>query len=437
MTRFRRSHPALLLTVLVSLAAVDGTATPWPSWRGPNSDQTTPDTGFPLKWNATNQVRWKASLPEAGNSSPVVWGDRVFLTQSTEEGRHRDLIAFDRKTGKQVWKQEITFDAAEPHYKSNPHSSASPVTDGEHVVASFGSAGVVACDVSGKLLWRRDLGPQRHDWGQGSSPILDGDQVLVYHGPGAGSSLHALDLATGATRWTVPLPEERPAERFDGFAGNPQGAIGTFSTPLVIQSGGRKEVLLSVANRLHAFAPKSGAELWSVAGMNPLVYGSPTFGEGKIVAIGGFFGAMMILPPGGSGDRTAERSFYERRMKRHTIGSPVIHDGYIYLAVTDGFLQCYRLSDGGLVWEERIPSTGSSGQTWASMVRAGDRLYAVNQSGDTVVFRAAPKFEVLAVNPLGELSNSTPAFSDGDIFLRTESALWCVSGKSPQVDSNR
>ena len=420
-------HRFLGTALATALLGSSGLATPWPSWRGPSDNQTTPDTGFPLKWSATNQVRWKVALADAGNSSPVVWGNRVFITQATEEGKHRSLLAFDRVTGRQLWNQDVLFDGADPHHKSNPHCSASPVTDGKRVVVSFATAGILACDLTGKLLWRRDLGVQRHDWGQGSSPVIEGDSVLVYHGPGPESAMYSLDANTGEIRWRIPLKEERPAERFDGFAGNSQGQMGTFSTPLVIHASGRKEVLLPVVNKLRAFNPDTGAELWSVGGMNPLVYSSPTYGEGQIVAMGGFFGAFMILPPGGSGDRTAERTVYERRMKRHTIGSPIIHEGHVYVAVTDGYLQCYRLATGNLLWEERIPSTGSSGQTWASMVRAGDRLYAMNQSGDTVVFRAAPKFEVLAVNALGELSNSTPAFSSGDVFLRTERTLWCVS----------
>ena len=420
-------HRFLGTALATALLGSSGLATPWPSWRGPSDNQTTPDTGFPLKWSATNQVRWKVALADAGNSSPVVWGNRVFITQATEEGKHRSLLAFDRVTGRQLWNQDVLFDGLDPHHKSNPHCSASPVTDGKRVVVSFATAGILACDLTGKRLWRRDLGVQRHDWGQGSSPVIEGDSVLVYHGPGPESAMYSLDANTGEIRWRIPLKEERPAERFDGFAGNSQGQMGTFSTPLVIHASGRKEVLLPVVNKLRAFNPDTGAELWSVGGMNPLVYSSPTYGEGQIVAMGGFFGAFMILPPGGSGDRTAERTVYERRMKRHTIGSPIIHEGHVYVAVTDGYLQCYRLATGNLLWEERIPSTGSSGQTWASMVRAGDRLYAMNQSGDTVVFRAAPKFEVLAVNALGELSNSTPAFSSGDVFLRTERTLWCVS----------
>lgn len=431
--RARGWGAALSLTCSLSTAF----AAPWPSWRGPNQDQTTPETRFPLHWNATNHIRWKVSLPEAGNSSPVVWGDRVFVTQATGDGKRRGLMAFDRATGKQLWTQEVGFDAADPHHASNPHCAASPVTDGKRVVASFASAGILACDVTGRVLWRRDLGPQRHEWGQGSSPVIDGDRILIYHGPGPGSSLHALNAATGATLWTIPLKEEAPPERFDGFAGKSGGVIGTFSTPLLVSVGGRRELVLPVVNRLRAFSPETGTELWNVDGMNPLAYGSATFGEGRIVAMGGFFGARMLLAPGGSGDRTSERIQYERRMKRHTIGSPVIHEGHIYLAVTDGYLQCYRLSDGNMLWEERIPSTGSNPQTWGSLVRAGDRLYVVNQSGDTVVFRAAPKFEVLAQNPLGDLSNGTPALSEGELFLRTEHALWCVSDQADTASKPR
>ena len=124
---------------------------------------------------------------------------------------------------------------------------------------------------------------------------------------------------------------------------------------------------------------------------------------------------------------TAQRLFYERKMKKHTIGSPVVKDGHVYLCVTDGFGQCYELATGKLLWEERLPATGANGQTWGSAVLTGDRLYVINQSGDTLVLRAAPKFEIIATNPPGELSNSTAALSDGEIFLPTHAALYCIA----------
>ncbi len=409
------------------LAVCTAFAADWPSWRGPSQNNIAPQTNFPTRWSKTENVKWRAELPEAGNSSPIVWGDSVFVTQAVDDGKRRSLMAFDRKTGKQRWQQGVAYDEADPRHKTNPHCSASPVTDGERVVASFASAGVVAYDFSGKQLWKADLGKQRHDWGQGSSPVIHGDSVIVYHGPGEFSALHALDKRTGAKKWTVPLKEKHPAERFDGFAGKNDGVIGTFSTPLILSANGRDEIVLPVVNKVRAFAPADGRELWSADGINPLVYASTSYGEGTLVTFGGFFGGVVFLKPGGEGDVTAKRLFHDQRMKKHTIGSPVIRDGHIYLSVTDGFLQCYELATGKMVFEERLPATGGSSATWGSPVLVVDRLYVVNQSGDTLVLRAAPKYELLASNPLGELSNSTPAFSDGQVFIRTHAALYCVA----------
>jgi outer membrane protein assembly factor BamB len=418
-------------TVLtVSFACLTSCATfagNWPSWRGPNQNNISAETNFPTRWSRTENVKWRAELPEAGNSSPIVWGDTVFVTQAVDDGKRRTLMAIDRKTGKVRWQEGVAYDEADPRHKSNPHCSASPVTDGERVIASFASAGIVAYDFSGKQLWRADLGKQRHEWGQGSSPVIHGDSVIVYHGPGEFSALHALDRRTGAKKWTVPLKEQHPAERFDGFAGKNDGAVGTFSTPLIISANGRDEIILPVANKVRAFAPADGRELWSADGINPLAYASTTYGDGTLVTFGGFFGGVVFLKPGGEGDVTAKRLFHEQRMKKHTIGSPVIKDGHIYLCVTDGFLQCYELATGKMVFEERLPATGGSSATWGSPVLVGDRLYVVNQSGDTLLLLAAPKYELLASNPLGELSNSTPAFSDGQVFIRTHAALYCVA----------
>lgn len=420
-------HSKLIVAALLGCSAFSLTAANWPSWRGPNQDNTSPESHFPTAWSRSDNVKWRTPLPEAGNSSPIVWGDTVFLTQAVRDGRERTLMAFDRATGKLRWQQGVTHDATDPRHKSNPHCAASPVTDGERVVASFASAGIVAYDFKGNQLWKTDLGPQRHEWGEGSSPIIHGDLVIVYHGPGKFSALHALDKRTGEKKWSVPLTEVDPPERFDGFAGQRDGKLGTFSTPLVITAGGRDEIILPVVNKLRAFAPSTGRELWSADGMSPLVYASPTFGEGTLITYAGFFGSVTHLQPGGNGDVTSNRLFFERRMRKHTIGSPIIKDGHVYLCVTDGFTQCYELATGKMLWEERLPATRAASQVWGSAVLAGDRLYVVNQSGDTFVLRAAPKFEIIATNPLGELSNSTPALSNGEIFLRTHAALYCIA----------
>lgn len=326
----------VLLSALGLGALAVASAANWPSWRGPNQDQSTPETKFPTRWSKTENVKWRVELPEPGNSSPVVWGDRVFITQALGDGKQRTLMSFDRANGKKLWQEGVSYELDDPRHPTNPHCAASPVTDGERVVASFASAGIVAYDFAGKQLWQADLGKQVHGWGQGSSPVIHGDLVIVYHGPGEFSALHALDKRTGEKKWTVPLKEQHPPERFDGFAGKNDGVIGTFSTPLVVNAGGRDEIVLPVVNRLRAFAPATGRELWSADGMNPLVYSSASFGEGTIVAMGGFFGSVIFTKPGGEGDVTGQRLVYERRMRKHTIGSPIVKDGHVYVSVTSG-----------------------------------------------------------------------------------------------------
>lgn len=427
--------------ILLIAALADVHAGNWPSWRGPSGNQVSAETRFPLHWSwsekgGASNILWRTELPEAGNSSPVVWGDRIFLTQAREDGARRNLMCFDRRTGRLLWEQGVAFEGQDPRHETNPHCAASPVTDGKMVVASFASAGIAAYDFEGKRLWLANLGPQRHNWGQGSSPVLHGDVVLVYHGPGKDSALVALDKATGVARWKTPIPEDQPSERFDGFAGKSDGMLGCFSTPLVVRVAkgpnlGRDEVILPASNRLLAFSAASGERLWWSEGMNPLVYTSASFGEGKVLAMGGYFGSTILIEPGGDGDVTGKRLHWERRAKKHRIGSPILLNGHAYLSTTDGFAQCLHLATGNLLWEERLPSSGADGATWSSMTLAGDRLYVVNRSGDTIVLRASPVFEKLASNPVGELSNSTLALSDGQVFLRTHKALYGIGEGAP------
>jgi outer membrane protein assembly factor BamB len=426
---------ALPLCVALGAAPLLNAAN-WPSWRGPDGDQVSPEERFPLTWRfskdaGTSNVLWRVELPEPGNSSPIVWGSRVWVTQAERDGKRRTLICLDRATGQRLWQQGVDYAEEDSRHETNPHCASSPVTDGERVIASFASAGVLAWDLGGRQLWKADLGPQKHTWGSAPSPVIHGDSVLVHHGPGKFSALYALDRKTGAVKWKTSLPEEQPAERFDGFAGKSDGMLGSFSTPLTVpRPKGGDEIVMAVANKLRGFDPATGRETWSMDGMNPLVYTSASYGEGTIVALGGYFGAAIFAKPGGEGDRTRERLVFDKRSKKHRIGSPIVHQSHVYLSTTDGFAQCLRLSDGTLLWEERLKATGADGATWGSMVRAGDRLYVVNRSGDTLVLRAAPKFEVLATNPVGELSNSTLALSDGQIFLRTHAALYAI-GESP------
>src|SRR5687767_1706413 len=182
----RLSTLALVFLLPLSLPAAN-----WPGWRGENGLGISPETTLPLKWSATENVLWKTPLPERGNSTPVVWKDKVFITQAV--GERRTVMCFDRKSGKVLWQSGTSYGEKEETHETNPYCSASPVTDGERVIAWFGSAGVFCYDFNGKELWRKDLGKQSHTWGFASSPLIDGDLCVLYFGPGKGAALIGLD----------------------------------------------------------------------------------------------------------------------------------------------------------------------------------------------------------------------------------------------------
>ncbi len=416
---------ALLSSFLLTTSSLS--AAHWPNWRGPQLNGISPETHFPTEWSKTKNVRWRVPLPERGNSTPIVWGDRVFLTQAIEKEQRRTLMCFRRSDGKLLWQKGTTYALDEKTHGDNPYCAASPATDGRVVVAAFGPAGVFAYDMEGKELWHRDLGKQEHEWGYASSPLIDGDRCYVFQGPGKGAKILALNRKNGTTVWENPLPEPMPTERFDGFKGNLPGRIGSFSTPLLVQGQGRSELILSLPEELRALDPATGKTLWHSGGLNPLVYTTPTFGENTIVAMGGFFGSSLAVKPGGKGDVTSDRVWYEQRAKKNRIGSPLIKDGHIYVLNSDGIAECLELSTGKSVWIERLKGPGAKAESWSSFTLAGDKLYTVNQSGDAFVLRASPKFELIATNSVGEYTNSSLAHSDGDLFLRTYESLWCFS----------
>ncbi|MCI0535236.1 MAG: PQQ-like beta-propeller repeat protein [Verrucomicrobiales bacterium] len=425
----RTSLAALLFGLIVHSASADN----WPTWRGPTGMGLSPEADLPMHWSATENIRWKTPLPESGNSTPVVWGNRIFVTQALKKENRRNLMCFNRADGKLVWQAGVTHTEKELSHETNPYCSASPVTDGQRVIAWFGSAGVAAYDFNGKQLWHRDLGKQDHDWGYGGSPLIHGDLVFIQFGPGSRNFVVALNKKTGQPEWQMDETVVEPAERFDGFAGQKGKYMGSFSAPIIITANGRDELIVSQPNRLVALNPKTGQELWFCRGLNPLVYASPIYGEGILVAMGGFTGISIAVTPGGSGDVTHTR-LWEKRKTRQRIGSGVIHDGHIYVLNADGIAECLNLKTGDTVWFERVKGTGAKSDSWSSMVLAGDKLYVPNQSGDVVILRASPKFELIGANSIGnELSNSSLAISNGELFFRTHQNLWCISERGRQT----
>jgi outer membrane protein assembly factor BamB len=410
------------------LAAVVSPAADWPAWRGPRGDGVSDEKNLPVRWSTLQNVRWRVALPEPGNSTPIVAKGRVFLTQAV--GKDRTLLCFDRADGKLLWQRGVTTRLADdPTHGTNPYCSASPVTDGQCVIAWFGSDGLHCYDFAGKGLWSRDLGLQRHVWGYGASPVIDGELCFLDFGPGEREFLIAVDKKTGETVWRHDEESgygKPPTDDVRGGGADVATYVGSWTTPLVMKVEGREQLLMSWPRRLVAYDPKTGRELWTCAGLNPLVYTSPIAGGDTVVAMGGFGGMSLAVRAGGSGDVTQLHRLWRHPRTKQRIGSGVIHDGYIYIHNDPGVAECFELATGKLVWEERLQGPGRTGQNWSSVMLADGKCYTISQGGDCFVFRASPKFELLAVNSLGERSNSSVAVSDGELFIRTHAALWCI-----------
>jgi outer membrane protein assembly factor BamB len=240
--------------------------------------------------------------------------------------------------------------------------------------------------------------------------------------------LLALDKRSGKTVWQFDEGEIDVGKRTDGFQGREPGVICTYSTPLVAHAGGHDELIMSFPRYVRAFDPASGKELWHCDGLNPLVYTSPVHRDGVVVAMGGFQGNSVAVRTGGQGDVTSSHRLWRTTRTKTGIGSAVIHDGHIYILNSGGIAECLELKTGKAVWTERVKGPGPKGDSWSSMVLAGDRIYVLNQSGDCLVLRASPQFELLAANSIGnEMTNASVAVSDGELFIRTHQRLWCIA----------
>jgi outer membrane protein assembly factor BamB len=401
-------------------------AADWPAWRGPAGNGTTTETGLPEKWSQAENVAWKVPLPGPGNSTPVVFGDRVYLTCASDKGAVRSVLCFDRASGKELWRRDTKFTGEEPTHDTNPFCSASPVTDGKRVFAWHGSAGVVAYTAEGQELWRRDLGPFRHIWGNASSPVLFKETVILNLGPGPESRLVALKAKDGTTLWENPLPEAKGK--------NADEWKGSWGTPLIhYQSAGGAMMaimVLGLPQHVAAFDPTNGKEIWRCRGLSDLVYTSPVIGNGVVVAMSGYGGPAigLRLPDLGTrGDVTDSHRLWREEKNQQRVGSGVSSGEHCYIVNEPGIALCIELKTGKPVWRERV-----AGTTWSSAVLAGDRVYATDQTGETVVFRASPqKLELLHRNELGEMTRASPAVSDGQVFIRTYKHLYCIGTRKP------
>ena len=419
----RLLSPLVALTMCAVGNASVALANDWPQWRGPSGVGITTETNLPLRWSPTENVRWKLPLPERGNSTPVLWKNRLLLTQPIEKEHLRSLLCVDRDSGAIIWQANVHFDKPEATHATNPYCSASPVTDGERVIVWYGGAGLHCYDMAGRPEWSVDLGQPTHVWGYGASPILHNELCILQFGPGATEFVVAVDKQTGKEVWRVDLPRESAPQK-DSDKPDAAELRGSWATPLVIHSGSREELILHTPGRVLALDPTTGAELWHCDGLGQLAYASPIWGDGVLVALGGYFGSSLAVKPGGSGDVTEQRLWRLPKSKLR-LGSGVIRDGRLYVTDMNSVAECTDLLTNQPIWEHRLPGAEKN-DCWSSMMLSGDRIYLMNQAGETFVFRAAPEFELLATNALGEPTNSSVVAADEHLYLRTHANLWCI-----------
>ncbi|HEY6166882.1 MAG TPA: PQQ-binding-like beta-propeller repeat protein [Verrucomicrobiae bacterium] len=421
------SRLALLFPVIgaATLSAAD-----WPRFRGPNGDGTSSDATIPLKWSEKENLVWRTPLPGPGSSSPIVSGARVFLTCYSGYGATtnnpgdvtqltRHALCLDRATGKIVWSHVVK--ATQPnkpfqgqYITTHGYASSSAVTDGRSVYFFFANEGVFAFTMDGKPVWQVSAGLKAHQWGNGTSPILHGN-LLIVNAAIESDTLLALDKQTGKTVWSVR----------GGFPAS-------WNTPTLAKVGAREELLVNASGKLRAFDPATGKELWSCRGIRGAeLCPSVVVRDGVAFVLGTPGSHAMAVRAGGDGDVSATHVVWEIK-KGSNVSSPVVHDGHLYW-VNDsrGILYCAKAATGEIVFEQ--PLTGQRrDRIYASPILSAGRLYFVSRTSGTYVVAAKPQFGLLAHNVIADdtsVFNASPAVADGQLFLRSDKFAYCLGAR--------
>ena len=426
----------LILSAAVAHAASD---TPserfWPQWRGPYATGVSKTADPPVEWSETKNIRWKVEIPGRGSGTPVIWDNKVFVLSavpSVENGAssheprgagakvpHRFVvIALDRKTGKPIW--ERTAYEHTPHEGSHPQwgtwSSSSAMTDGEHVYAFFDSFGLYAYDMDGKPLWSKDLGDKkmRQEFGEGQTPVLYKNRIVVQWDHQGQSFITALDKLTGNELWRKDRQE-----------------IDSWGTPLVVEQGGRAQVITSAMNKVRSYDLETGDLVWEGPGltMNPIP--SAVYEDGIAVLMSGFRGNQLraVRLADAKGDiTTSGAQVWTLEKDTPYVPSPLLYDGILYFLKTNsGLLSAYDAKTGKPHYQlQRLDGVPN---VFASPVGAKGRVYLPGQEGTTLVIKHGPSFEVLAKNSLDDGFNASPALVDNELYLRGFKYLYSIGSK--------
>jgi outer membrane protein assembly factor BamB len=385
----------------------------WPQYRGPHGDGHSTEASVPVDWDA-HSVVWKADLKGRGQSSPVVWGERIFLTTALENGKQRLVFCLDRKDGKLLWERVAWHGIPEKSHEMNGWATPTCATDGERVYAFFGRGGLHAFTVDGKPRWSRDLGKFEGPWGTAASPILAGDLVVQNCDAEKEAFLLAVDRRTGKTVWKTPrtVPDR-----------------GGWSTPVLVQTGDRQEIVLNGAKAVTAYDPATGKVLWSCKSFNGRGEPTATPGRGLVFMVNGLRGDLYAVRPGGSGDVTASHmAWHTPRRGDRDQPSPIVVGPYLLVANMAGITTCYEADTGKELWKERLLGKFSS-----SPIAASGRAYFQNEAGVTYVIEPGPKGKVVSRNsmdgPAEEVFRASLTPSAGQVFARSDRALYCIGAR--------
>jgi outer membrane protein assembly factor BamB len=418
--RATRRH--LLRTLMVVLPLVFSAAD-WTQFRGPDGSGIAAVQGLPTTWDTAKGIVWKTPLPGYGASSPMIFGDRVYLTYYTGYGLNQDdpgnesalrqhVLCVNLADGQTLWDKSLEPTGPVHEYRGfqalHGYASSTLTTDGQSLYNFFGRSGVGAMSLDGAPQWRTSVGEKTHGWGSGTSPVLYKNLVIVNASVESGS-LVAIDKTTGSEAWRAG------------------GINAAWSTPVLVRTpSGSTEVIVSVKGQLQAFDPDTGKKLWWCESFDDYVCPSAIAHDGVVYAIGARKNSAVAVRAGGRGDVTETHRLWKIR-KGSNVSSPLYHDGHLYwVHETRGTAYCVDAKTGATVYEERM--TPRPGRIYASPVMADGKIYVVSREKGTFILAARPEFELLAhVPPLDEsIFNGSPAVTDGKLLIRSDKFLYCI-----------
>lgn len=397
----------------VQLVPVEGEATKyWSRWRGPSGQGLVAGGGYTDRWSATENVRWKTQVPGTGNSSPIVWRDRIYLTTARDGGRRLSLLAFDRASGKQVWEVFAPTGADDRVHPKNGHASATPATDGERIYVSFGSRGLFAFDLNGQVVWQRAVGDISNYHGPAGSVLLHRNRVILYQDHDRGGFIAAFDAKTGAQVWRTSRPQ----------------SVG-WGTPIAVRVGDHDEIIVNGQSQVMAYSPDTGAELWRCRGMSFEVIPTPVVGYGMVFCSSGRAGPTLAIRPGGRGDVTGSHLAWSTPRGSPFVPSPVLYEDVLY-TINDmaSIVTAFEARTGKVLWQGRLGQAQREGFS-ASPVAVDGKVFFTNDQGETFVLKAGPTFELLHVNAIGARTLASPALVDGTWYIRTDSHLFAIESR--------